>query len=138
MKTCTSCNTEQPLESYSKASNTKDKLSYWCKSCCAEKQRVDRSSRVAFYREMEYKRRYGITIDDYNRMYDQQSSCCKICGQHFDRLCVDHCHNTGDVRGLLCRKCNVALGQFDDDIKLVSKALEYLTDKRIPEEWLDE
>jgi hypothetical protein len=56
---------------------------------------------------------------DYKKLFEQQNSCCKICKTHQDqlnkKLCVDHCHTTNDVRGLLCSKCNAGLGQFNDD-----------------------
>lgn len=73
---------------------------------------------------------YGITLEDYNRMFIEQNGCCKICGKHQQdlkaSLHVDHNHTTGKVRGLLCHHCNVGLGNFEDDITLLSKAIAYL------------
>ena len=77
--------------------------------------------------------RYGITIDDYNLMYAEQNGCCKICGIHAlemtdakSFLSVDHCHETGEVRGLLCDSCNMGLGKFYDNIDNLLSAVEYL------------
>lgn len=81
------------------------------------------------YRDAEHReRKYGITKRRYENMLYLQGGKCRICGnlERDRRLSVDHCHNTGKVRGLLCRRCNLALGFFDDDIDRVKKALTYL------------
>lgn len=81
-------------------------------------------------RSTHYKHRYGIVLDDYNRMFEEQDGYCGICGTHQarfkKRLAVDHCHETGDVRGLLCDDCNKGLGNFKDNVDYLSKALQYL------------
>ena len=63
-------------------------------------------------------------------MFDEQGGRCKICGVHQSEikrsLCVDHDHETGKVRGLLCGKCNTAIGLFGDNRELVKLAFEYL------------
>lgn len=72
-------------------------------------------------------REFGITQDQYELMLSEQHGVCKICGQKDNRrLAVDHCHQTGNVRGLLCRHCNTAIGLFDDDPSLLRKAANYL------------
>jgi len=77
------------------------------------------------------KRNYNLTVDDYNKMFEEQHGCCAICGVHQmnlnRRLAVDHSHESGLVRGLLCFKCNAALGLFNDSEKLLKKAITYLT-----------
>lgn len=86
--------------------------------------------------EFEYRwglslRRFGMTPADYQRILDRQNGVCAICrrtnGQK--KLCVDHCHTTGQVRGLLCTKCNKGLGIFDDDAARLVRAAEYLKEK---------
>jgi len=82
------------------------------------------------------KRKYGITLEQYEVMHDEQNGVCKICGNpetrknpYTDmpsRMPVDHCHETGKIRGLLCTDCNVGIGKLNDDIKLLEKAIEYL------------
>jgi hypothetical protein len=72
------------------------------------------------------KRHYDIDLEEYERLYEQQEGRCKICKEPKNRLGVDHCHETGKVRGLLCRKCNAGIGMLNDDPNLVRAALEYL------------
>lgn len=82
------------------------------------------------------KSKYGITVEMYDEMYEAQGGVCKICSRpetlvHHNngkiaRLSVDHNHETGQVRGLLCRKCNTGLGLFGDSIDVVGVALRYL------------
>jgi len=83
-----------------------------------------------------FKYRYGITLNDYNRMFVEQEGCCKICNIHASELKaplqVDHSHITGEVRGLLCGLCNSRLGEsntdhFNESDLLYSKALGYIT-----------
>lgn len=79
-------------------------------------------------RSRDLKRKYGLLEADYNRMVRAQKSLCRICQTKPDgkRLHVDHNHDTGVVRGLLCEKCNWGLGSFNDDPKLLSRAEAYL------------
>ena len=72
---------------------------------------------------------YGITLDDYNKMFNAQEGKCAICKKHQNELkktlCVDHDHKTGKVRGLLCGRCNAGLGYYEkSDIKEFEKYLK--------------
>lgn len=73
---------------------------------------------------------YNMTVDEYNFMFESQQGKCAICGQHQSELTkalfVDHNHETGKIRGLLCSKCNAGIGFFHDDIALLNIAIEYL------------
>jgi len=74
---------------------------------------------------------YGISQEDYERMLAEQGGVCAICGGdgkegRFGMLHVDHCHKTGKVRGILCDSCNLALGKFRDDPKVLRRAAEYV------------
>lgn len=83
-----------------------------------------------YTREKHFQRRYGISLEEYDRMDAEQEGRCAICGKACrtgKRLGVDHCHETGDVRGLLCRTCNAGLGQFGDSLDMLRSAVEYLT-----------
>ncbi len=71
--------------------------------------------------------KYGISIDEYNAMATKQNNRCAICLKEPKVLYVDHCHKTGVIRGLLCNKCNLGLGRFDDDAELVQRAFKYLS-----------
>jgi len=76
------------------------------------------------------RRTYDLTPEQFNNLLAEQANLCKICGQPDTSkrgvLHVDHCHKTGRVRGLLCFKCNIALGKFKDDPQLLRNALAYL------------
>src|SRR5215203_575928 len=77
-------------------------------------------------RNYAYKKKYKISLDDYNEMYSNQNGKCLICTNEFKSLFVDHCHVTGKVRGLLCSTCNSGIGFLKDDIEMVRSALTYL------------
>jgi hypothetical protein len=78
---------------------------------------------------------YGMTLLQYESMLAGQGGVCKICktdqpGGQWNVFAVDHDHATGAVRGLLCAKCNAALGALNDDIGLFLKAIDYLVESR--------
>lgn len=74
---------------------------------------------------VDMKRRYGITPEDYESMLYRQGGCCAICGKE-KPLQIDHCHDTGTVRGLLCFDCNTGIGKLNDDPDLLERAAAYL------------
>jgi hypothetical protein len=77
---------------------------------------------------------YGMSIEDYQELFDEQGGVCAICGnpetrqteEKFNWLCIDHNHETGEIRGLLCSKCNRSLGLFGDSIDFLYDAVRYL------------
>jgi hypothetical protein len=70
---------------------------------------------------------YGMTIDEYDILFNKQKGKCALCQKPFKKVpYVDHDHKTGEVRGLLCYKCNTGLGFLGDNKKGLLKALEYL------------
>lgn len=73
---------------------------------------------------------YGITIEDYERMLEEQKHCCAGCGTHQlelnTKLNVDHNHDTGEIRGLLCGNCNRALGLVKDNTNTLKSLINYL------------
>lgn len=74
--------------------------------------------------------RYGISFDEYKNILSSQNGGCAICEtkSHVDgkKLFVDHCHDTGKIRGILCKKCNWGIGLLKDNASLVKKAYDYL------------
>lgn len=159
MKTCSRCGCEKPLEDFYTAGRRKDGSLIpmtICKPCSAIKSREYREAhldanraqkrqKMREYREQDpegvrrrqYSRRlkskYGITIEDYDRMFNEQDGQCAICGTTtpgwpslFGTFCVDHDARTGAVRGLLCSTCNQGLGYFIDSPTLLEAAAGYL------------
>jgi len=80
------------------------------------------------------KNKFGMTPSDYEVMLNSQNGCCAICGKHHTefnvknktRLCIEHNHQTGKIRGLVCVKCNSVIGFANDNIQVLENAIEYL------------
>jgi hypothetical protein len=119
-------NKEKVVES-SKKSNKKNK-----EKCKERARRYAKSEACKIYRKTKkpYLSRYGITLSDYNKMFEQQEGKCIGCTRHQSELesslCVDHCHVTGKVRGLLCTDCNKALGLVRDNTSILKRLINYL------------
>jgi len=72
------------------------------------------------------KRRHGMLMREYAELFNKQNGRCAICMTRTDDLCVDHCHTSNHIRGLLCAHCNRALGLLRDDIDALRRAIKYL------------
>lgn len=81
-------------------------------------------------KEFLLKKRFGISLDEYNLLFSEQEGCCAICGAHQSELskslAVDHCHSSGKIRGLLCIPCNVGIGNLQEKIEILESAIKYL------------
>ena len=137
-KWCPDCKLEKFIHEFGSGIN-KDGLSSYCRSC-----KNARSKKSPNYnkniRNSYLKKNYGIDEDEYERMFDAQDGVCAICRlpetrtkksksndlNQQTRLAIDHDHKTGNIRGLLCYKCNVGLGYFQDDATRLNKAIWYL------------
>ncbi len=89
-------------------------------------------------RQYQLRSQYGIDMADYDNMLASQGGCCAICrvdepGVKRKYFSVDHCHDTGEVRGLLCTQCNSGLGLFKDDLDILESAVGYLSRFKIRE-----
>ena len=143
MKNCSRCNTEQPnTEFYPSSYRRKDgtrALSSWCKTCTKNESFAYQKENPGKVREWGWrkhiKKKYGMTADLYQTMFQAQNGTCAICEQpetHLYRnkqigyLAIDHDHATGKIRQLLCFNCNTGLGRFGDNADLLSKAAEYV------------
>jgi len=134
IKHCRYCEQDKPSAHFSPHPTTTDRLSNKCKDCVsaynklrhAKKTREEldllnakrRANRNTWKtdRKKHFKRAYGITVEDYETMLINQNKVCKICNKPCKSgksLAVDHCHETGKVRGLLCAKCNTNLGRIE-------------------------
>jgi hypothetical protein len=89
----------------------------------------NRRKKLPRARDTQLRKKFGISLIQYNRLLSEQNHVCYICkgtDDYSDNLAVDHCHKTNIVRGLLCRDCNRALGQFRDNVDNLQRAIEYL------------
>lgn len=124
-KVCSKCKESKPISAFTKEKKTKDGLKHCCKSC----------SKVH-----KLKSRYNITKEQYDKLLTAQNNRCAICKIHINDvvnpnasdcvLCVDHDHKTNEIRGLLCHKCNLLLGNAGDDETILQSALTYLRTKK--------
>ena len=126
-------------------------LGSWCKQCDKNRKIEDRKINpekqrtrekiwrknnhkkvAAMSRKKHLKTEYGISEEKYDDMYIEQGGRCGICGIHQSslkiRFAVDHCHKMNVNRGLLCRKCNLLLGNANDNPKILMNAIKYLGD----------
>lgn len=136
MKRCNACGETKPFEAFyrdgRKRNPSADGYNYQCKECCStyarERYRNSEVVRLAA-NASRFKRVYGITIDQYIEMRDSQQNVCFICHepQTLNRaLSVDHNHDTGEVRALLCDNCNRAIGLIQDDPDRARAIADYL------------
>ena len=148
-KTCRKCGIEKTLDQFSNTKGLKSGKLNQCKECmkasvvvwrkanpgkCLAAKRswsarnAQKLKRQATVRNL--KKLYGITLDLFELFLEKQGRACAICGrpsrQLSRRMSVDHDHSTGEVRGLLCDKCNHLLGQANDDPQILIKAAAYL------------
>lgn len=78
-------------------------------------------------------RRYRISLDEYQSMYDKQNGLCEVCCTSSERLlAVDHNHKTGRIRGLLCSQCNLAIGNSKEDVKILKNMIKYINKHNNP------
>ena len=82
------------------------------------------------YQGIQYQRKYGIGMEDYQNLLLEQNNKCAICGKHQEELSkilfIDHNHDTGKIRGLLCYNCNSAIGLFGENLATMARAITYL------------
>jgi hypothetical protein len=125
---------------------TKDGLDSWCSNCRNEYAKTPRrletarirrrSSKSLTKRRAERLKKFGLTPEQYDIKLISQNGCCAICRKPetsrdprygtLKHLSVDHDHDTGIIRELLCDRCNTSIGKFDDNSELLYKAGDYL------------
>ena len=159
-KDCFKCGKEKLVSDFYKDITKKDGLSSYCAECSRKakkvyyeqnkerllkKQRKDRKQNPKKYKEYDkihykkykkqyiersLKKNYGLTLDDYNKMFNEQQGCCAICGIHQSELKraldTDHNHKNGQIRQLLCNSCNRLLGHSKENIEILKLAIKYL------------
>lgn len=152
-KICPACKIEKPLAEFSRQVGYRGGFRHQCKACRSAYQRAynktDRAKvlvkvrgpqaqkrrsqkrRAHGGRELDLKSKYGMTQVQFEAVLTEQGGCCAICRTsnprgRYNRFHVDHCHETGGIRGLLCHKCNMALGIFGDTLQGVMRVVAYL------------
>jgi hypothetical protein len=137
-KECILCKITKPIDMFPyRTGKQKHLFDSRCKECKYTENtawRQENKEKVLEYRAKDTwnlkKRcsRYAITEKQFLDMFNTQNSCCKICDSTItiDNSAIDHNHATGDIRGILCKTCNRALGMFKDSPKILEKALDYL------------
>jgi len=133
MRQCTGCNKIKALSEFSTAPYGKDKLTAKCRSCYHKYYTSRKDSDPDYLRNIKLKNRYNITAQDFDRMLKGQKGVCYICysNNRGKTLHVDHCHETGQVRRLLCSDCNRGLGCFRDDPEVMRAAITYLKEHKM-------
>lgn len=174
MKKCKTCNVEKPLSEFYSKKESKDKLSYDCKTCRLSEikkyrekhpDRIKKSNKAAYLknrkqriaaqkeysannkesisayrkrwreinadhtRSYDLKKKYGLTVDDLERMIMSQGNKCDICAKQFSekvKMNIDHCHTTGKVRSLLCSRCNTAIGLVFENVEIMNSMINYI------------
>lgn len=112
-KTCITCKSDKPVESFSPKSRGRSHSR--CKPCRSSKNRG-----------AHLIRKYGITHGDFTQLLTRQGHKCKICGTTMTKPQVDHNHKTGHVRALLCVPCNLLVGKLETNLPRVKAALAYI------------
>ena len=96
-----------------------------CKKCQTKLKRQ-------YYKPHEQMRwRFKISDEFYEELMSNDN--CAICGVEMEKKCIDHCHETKKIRGVLCNKCNTGLGLFKDNVKVMQTAIQYLEQSRQPQ-----
>lgn len=148
MKSCTKCECSLPFAEFSKNKTRADGLAKWCKKC-TKNYRDQPESKVRmkeYHRQYDLarsrkpeqrlaqegyrlKNKYGMTLADKQKMFNSQDGLCAICSHPFKKLkssCVDHDHETGKIRKLLCKPCNSYLGMIEEDRNVAIKLIDYI------------
>jgi DNA repair exonuclease SbcCD ATPase subunit len=155
--TCSTCKVDKDVSSFSKNKSRANGLHNQCKDCNKTQYLKNAESRKQTMREYDkanasvrnlkaktyqqdgrarwwdIKKKYDITKEQYEMMLTKQNHQCYICGvkhtdKHRKRLFIDHNHENGKIRGLLCQSCNTGLGHFRDNPILLEQAINYLKD----------
>ena len=123
-KVCTGCLVELPEEAFHTRALSKDGLMFRCTEC--DKKQGNKKRRK--HKRDKGRAALGLPKGYYAEMLEAQGGVCWICEKppRARQLAVDHDHDTGEIRGLLCTNCNLALGNFKDSPERLRKAIEYL------------
>lgn len=116
MKTCSKCREVKALEGFHRSAKAKDGRASWCRECANKIERVRqrRDYHPDQKRRWQLKTRYRMTPEQVAKMRSAQGGRCGVCRLELRKEYIDHDHATGKVRGIVCHRCNVLLGGWDD------------------------
>ena len=133
---CTLCETYKTWDHFSSHKSSTTGYYSRCKKCSQaahlqwKRKRGNRLKARRASHNSKIKKEYGIDINDYDKIFEAQGGKCKICGggtsKHF--FATDHNHSNGNVRGLLCARCNTGLARFMDRVENLERAVKYMHD----------
>jgi len=135
---CCYCKRRKPFADFGANKAKKWGIQAYCKKCNSDRSgsafKKWRKENPEEARMLARRYTYGITDEQFQAMIAAQGSSCAVCLGPITETClhVDHCHSTGKVRGLLCKKCNFGLGHFKDDAERLRRAADYLEQDGIP------
>ena len=133
-KRCRECGETKPLDEFYDKKDMKDGKQSHCKSCHNARKAAWREANpeqdAEHKRRSHLKRKYGITEEQYDAMLEAQDGKCACCGTTepggTGTFHVDHCHDSDEIRGLLCKACNIGIGELGDNLDGVWQAMLYL------------
>ena len=139
-RTCIKCGETKDIEEFYKSRRNKDnyaiRYTTECKECALKNRREHYKENKDRILDSHRFRSYGVTKEEYQQRVQDQDGKCAICKREESArayvtkkvraLAVDHCHDTGNVRGLLCRACNLGIGHFEDNLEFLKEAVKYL------------
>lgn len=139
MKMCNTCKVEKIESDFYSAGKY---INHHCKQCNNDKSKEwyakNKDVKLASSLKWHYKDKYGLTMEQRQKLFDEQEGKCAICSCdiHLDgsrnatQAVIDHCHSSGKIRGMLCNLCNQGLGHFKDNIEAIERAIKYLEEKQ--------
>ncbi len=135
-KKCSQCHQKKARTQFNRNSSKRDGLDYTCRECRESYRLYWYEKNHAKVRDKDMYRRYGITKEEYDLLLEKQNGVCAIFKQLETKtvkrsgrvwpLAVDHNHETGHIRGLLCSRCNRVLGLVKEDAQILQSMIEYL------------
>ena len=131
-KTCKKCQEDKPISDFYKSYNKWSDQSYFSSRCkpCHLSHKQDNPNTKRNNKAATLKLRYGLTYEEWEKMRETEGHKCMACGiteKEIGRvLDVDHCHTSGKARGVLCNKCNTALGHAYDNPKILRALADYI------------
>lgn len=128
-KVCSKCHVEKLAAEFGKRYDRPIGLRPWCREC---QRKIDAKSRETDKGKKKYRKQLwkksgiDITYEEYKDKYQQLDGKCEICLDQLPSLCVDHNHDTGEIRGLLCTPCNLAIEHLKESPEIMNNAISYI------------